>query len=1053
MFNPAARDKSPAPKLEPGAGASLGCYLQHAAAVYGATKSNAVKLHVEGAIKKLAGFQTSAGYVGPWSSKFEFKQGAPNCETPWDVWGHHHVMTGLAEWHVATGSAPAKEVLLHAMDLLASSFQENPADLHTLGAQFTIGSLLGSVAKAVSISKDTEYLELARTLLKFLEMPGAGDLVRKGLAKEPLHKNLVKSWHGLVTLEGVAQLSRYSELANADDLRTCALESWWCLCEHERKINGAVLSGEQALGFPLKPATAASRTSATVAWARLTAEVLGISNLVAVADELELTLCNAGLYTLADTSTGLIPTGGKRMQLAKSVADPASLDVACGPGMFAALASSSVKVVNEQIQVNLYYAGHFKIKLASGNEVTLKISTQYPHSNHVDITVAPRRRGEKFAIALRMPSWSAKNEVSVDLRTANVPDVSSPDPGQYFVVEKGWTDGDQISIDFDFTLRFCKSSSGKACIYRGPILLAYDPARQSPARPDPKTLSLKSMTFVPSVSEGGEGGDPSLLLCLTDTGNDGVLMLCDFASAGVVPSSSFTTWLPIAFSEEPGSVAFTRTNPTRTFVGTAPSGGFERQGKPGDRGSYIDVEVIPAVTTDTRQAHRYHTARVSAPREQPPPAAVSSSAGNPAPLAPRKSVADLSGKFHKTIEEQGASAKNNAHARSADVTTLSDELTKAREFQQSLRKAKKDAEAQANHVASKQRESGGAFPFASTRKASTRKMLNEALGDASQPVSSKQGKPSHEADELLLRSSSYENALDSLGTAKSKRQPSQAHMTASAVHGMGAPAAGSGQEYVMAKQEGSAGSDDEYALADGAETLVPGTRGASERKTSASDLKAQFEAAMPAPDAHTIRRSWKTPWKKTVYDQEGQKVKGEHRKTILKHHKVDSKRKKTMSKSMVKTKTPPPANAPAEKRPSLAGHQSPVVDVGQVAPTQGKAQPTGMGAKSKGDTAGEAAKPKAKWGASEVCYICEKTVFAMEKGEADGMVFHKNCFRCTTCNKVVGIGKYASLESKIYCKTHFKQLFKLKGNYNEGFGTEQHKNKWAGKGKIAALAS
>ena len=39
-------------------------------------------------------------------------------------------------------------------------------------------------------------------------------------------------------------------------------------------------------------------------------------------------------------------------------------------------------------------------------------------------------------------------------------------------------------------------------------------------------------------------------------------------------------------------------------------------------------------------------------------------------------------------------------------------------------------------------------------------------------------------------------------------------------------------------------------------------------------------------------------------------------------------------------------------------------------------------------------------------------------------------------------GTYASLEGVIYCKTHFKQLFKAKGNYDEGFGREQHKKKW-----------
>ena len=34
---------------------------------------------------------------------------------------------------------------------------------------------------------------------------------------------------------------------------------------------------------------------------------------------------------------------------------------------------------------------------------------------------------------------------------------------------------------------------------------------------------------------------------------------------------------------------------------------------------------------------------------------------------------------------------------------------------------------------------------------------------------------------------------------------------------------------------------------------------------------------------------------------------------------------------------------------------------------------------------------------------------------------------------------------QVYCKPHFKQLFKSKGNYSEGFGEEQHKMKWVNK--------
>ena len=44
---------------------------------------------------------------------------------------------------------------------------------------------------------------------------------------------------------------------------------------------------------------------------------------------------------------------------------------------------------------------------------------------------------------------------------------------------------------------------------------------------------------------------------------------------------------------------------------------------------------------------------------------------------------------------------------------------------------------------------------------------------------------------------------------------------------------------------------------------------------------------------------------------------------------------------------------------------------------------------------------------------------------------------------MLSLSSFAALEGVYYCKPHFKQLFKLKGNYDEGFGREQHKSQWA----------
>lgn len=112
---------------------------------------------------------------------------------------------------------------------------------------------------------------------------------------------------------------------------------------------------------------------------------------------------------------------------------------------------------------------------------------------------------------------------------------------------------------------------------------------------------------------------------------------------------------------------------------------------------------------------------------------------------------------------------------------------------------------------------------------------------------------------------------------------------------------------------------------------------------------------------------------------------------------------------------------------------------------------------------------------AEKCLACEKTVYLVEKLEVDGKIFHKKCLKCSECSKILSAGSFASLQvrsalfpgvymflsrlallcahvtrtllllaqqGKIFCKPHFKQLFKLKGNYDEGFGSEQHKFKW-----------
>ncbi|XP_068438433.1 LIM domain and actin-binding protein 1-like [Clinocottus analis] len=78
----------------------------------------------------------------------------------------------------------------------------------------------------------------------------------------------------------------------------------------------------------------------------------------------------------------------------------------------------------------------------------------------------------------------------------------------------------------------------------------------------------------------------------------------------------------------------------------------------------------------------------------------------------------------------------------------------------------------------------------------------------------------------------------------------------------------------------------------------------------------------------------------------------------------------------------------------------------------------------------------------EMCSACSKTVYPMEKITADKYIFHQTCFCCKQCNKKLSMYNYAPLYGEFYCIFHYQQLFRRKGNYDEGFGRAQHKNRW-----------
>jgi len=88
-------------------------------------------------------------------------------------------------------------------------------------------------------------------------------------------------------------------------------------------------------------------------------------------------------------------------------------------------------------------------------------------------------------------------------------------------------------------------------------------------------------------------------------------------------------------------------------------------------------------------------------------------------------------------------------------------------------------------------------------------------------------------------------------------------------------------------------------------------------------------------------------------------------------------------------------------------------------------------------------------GENEKCTACARAVYATEKFivEETGTKkpYHKSCLRCSKegCGKQLDLGSYTSIDGTIFCKPHYQQLFKSKGNYDESFGMSKPEN-WKG---------
>ncbi|MCE5199895.1 glycoside hydrolase family 127 protein [bacterium] len=530
------RDRQHSCDLLPWHGEFPGKYLISAVQSLRITQNPALKAKLERFVHDLISCQDTDGYFGPFA-----KDKRLFGTDLWDLWGHYHCMLGLYLWYRDTGDKRALEACTRTADFLCSIFLDGGRRTVEAGWHEMNQAIIHIFLLLHTETKNDRYLEMAREIEKDWQTPPCGDYLRCGLENKAFYESPKPRWESLPDIQALAELYY---IAGDENYKKAFENLWWSISKLDRHNSGGFSSGEQAVGNPYD--LRAIETCCTIAWMALCVDMLRLTGDCRAADELELATFNAVIG--AQNAPGRwwtynTPMDGERKASAHEIvfqARAGSSELNCcsvnGPRGLGMLSEWAVMTAEDGLVVNYYGPCEFEVKTHCGSLVKLSQSTNYPLDGNIVLHVDPDTE-EHFTLKLRVPSWSKYAQIWL-----NEQEVEGVRNGEYLSIDRVWKSGDMIRLSLDMSLRTwvgAQDCEGKVSIYRGPILLAYDPRFDCYDIPDLPTIDLRK--GVKQIEPPVFTPKPILLLSFT-TMDGNQINLCDFCSAGA-SGNSYVSWV------------------------------------------------------------------------------------------------------------------------------------------------------------------------------------------------------------------------------------------------------------------------------------------------------------------------------------------------------------------------------------------------------------------------------------------------------------------------------------------------------------------------------
>ncbi len=525
----------------PWAGEFAGKYLIAAVQAVRMTGDPRVKSFVQEFVDALVASQAEDGYLGPWRENDRLL-------SHWDLWGHYHCMLGLLMWYDETGDQNAYACAIRAADRICETYHPGGRRPIEAGTPMINLSVMHVMALLYERTGEQRYWDLIQMIVEDMEKDG--DWLREGAKGTPYFKlpGGGTRWESIHIVQGIVELYR---ITGEERYKTAAVNLWESIRDFDRHPSGAFSTNEQAFGSVYERGSI--ETCCSVAWEALTIDIIKLTGEPKVADELELTTWNqvlAAQHPSGNWWTYDTPLDGIRAPSYHQINfqyRPGTPELNCcsvnAPRGLGMLSEWAAMRDENSVVVNFYGPCSFEVPLSDGKRVKITEETDYPLGGKVALLFECDEPAE-FGLRLRIPEHMPA--VNMD---SNRPYAGPwpPTPGTYLNLQGSWANGDRINIEFDMATRVWAgkgSRYGRAAVYRGPLLLAFDAFYNDIESADMKPIDVAAVELAPVrvMPPDSLVRHAPIGLWKVNTAGGEPVVLCDFASAGA-HGTDYVSWL------------------------------------------------------------------------------------------------------------------------------------------------------------------------------------------------------------------------------------------------------------------------------------------------------------------------------------------------------------------------------------------------------------------------------------------------------------------------------------------------------------------------------